>query len=93
MSQQNQFSPTQIHKRTATIKVNLRTRLLRVCVFVYELKKSQPEVILRFLRPIHGLYFIASGSRLLLLGIIPPYLGEHRASTSGTLSGALAASA
>jgi hypothetical protein len=42
MSQQNQFSPMRIHKRTATNKINLCTHLLRICVIVYKLKKSQP---------------------------------------------------
>jgi hypothetical protein len=43
MSQQKQCSPMQIHKRTAMNKLKLRTRILHSCVFVYELKKSQPK--------------------------------------------------
>jgi hypothetical protein len=38
MSQQKQFSPMQIHKRTATNKTNLHNCLLSGCVSVYELK-------------------------------------------------------
>ena len=35
-----------IHKKIATNKINIHTRLLRVCVFVFELKKSQPQAVI-----------------------------------------------
>jgi hypothetical protein len=42
LSQQKQFSLTRIRKRTLMNKKNICTRLLRVCVSICELKKSQP---------------------------------------------------
>jgi hypothetical protein len=42
-SQQKQNPQIQKHKRTVANKKNLRTLLLRICVSVSELKKSQPK--------------------------------------------------
>jgi hypothetical protein len=45
-SQQKQYSPTRIRKRTATNKNNLRNPLLGICVSICELKKSQPMAVI-----------------------------------------------